>query len=103
IALAPARAAMPPLPLPAWVQVDLALDHAPALGGTATVRLKLTALLARLEGVKWEVTLPPQLVVASGARAGTLALEVGKPFQTTLVVRAQEPCEGRAVAAEVKT
>lgn len=103
LAALPATASMPPIPLPAWVKVDLTLDRAPEIGSTATGRLTLTALLDRLEGVRWELDLPDQLDLSRGARKGTADLEKGKPAVVEVSLRARGPIEGANVAVEVTT
>ena len=98
-----ACAGLPPLPLPAWVQVDLTMDRPPEIGRTAVVRLRVVSLLARLEGVRWEITLPREMAVEGGARSGVLTLEQGKPVEQTLEARANAPMEGASLFVEVKT
>jgi hypothetical protein len=101
LAVAPLAASMPPLPLPAWIQVDLALDRPPELGGTATVRLQLAALLGKLPGTRWELILPDQLELVRGAHSGTADLEPGKPATIEAVVRAKAQLEGANLSVEV--
>lgn len=99
----PAAATMPPLPLPAWVKVDLALERAPELNGTAPVKLTLTALLDRLEGARYEVDVPSEIDVVSGQKKGAVDLERGKPVVVELGLRPHAPVEGANVAVEVTT
>ena len=94
----PASATMPPLPLPAWVKVELALDRAPEVNGVAQARLTLTALLDRLEGVRWELDVPGEVDVVSGQKHGTADLEKGKALSVQVGVRAHAPVEGANLA-----
>lgn len=99
----PAFASMPPLPLPAWVKVDLALDAAPELNGTATLHLTLTALLERIEGARWDLDLPDQIDVVNGQKNGAVDLDRGKPTRVDIPLRVRAPIEGANLAVEVRT
>ena len=97
----PALASLPPLPLPAWVLVELAMDRAPELDGTATLTIKLTAPLARLEGVKWELDLPREFDVATGPKSGVVTLEQGKVLEVRASLHARAAVEGATLGVEV--
>lgn len=103
VAARPLAASMPPLPLPAWIKVELALDRPPEIGGTATAKLTLTALLERLEGARWELDVPAGLDLVAGQKKGASDLEKGKPVTVEFGLRAHAPVEGANLAVEVIT
>jgi hypothetical protein len=99
----PLSASLPPLPLPAWIRVDLRMDRAPELDGSATVKLTLTALLEKLPAVKYELDLPRTMEVAGGAKSGTVDLEPGKPAVLEIPLHARGPVDGGNVSVDVTT
>ena len=67
------------------------------------VIVQVKSLLAPLAGAKWEVLVPPEMNVTSGAKSGTVDLDPARPFVAELTVLASAPIIGTNLSVEVTT